>query len=90
MDLIYRELASVNPESAEVGYFIPDEVIPLSLARHDVDQPTIFSVLINLGRNECYYQFLLSMLGYLEEDHGCQEGFVFIFCIRLSPCLLRI
>lgn len=63
--------------SAEVGYFIPDDVIPLSLARHDVDQPTIFSVLINLGRNECYYQFLLSMLGYLEEDHGCQEGFVF-------------
>lgn len=44
--------------------------------RHHVDAPAIFSILMNFGRNE-YYQFLLSMLDYLEEDHGCQPGYVF-------------
>lgn len=65
----------LSNRTAEVGFSIPDEVASLSTARHHVDLPAIFSVLINFGRNE-YYQFLLSMLDYLEEDHGCPEGFV--------------
>lgn len=45
------------------------------MMRHHVDLPAIFSILINFGRNE-YYQFLLSMLDYMEEEHGCSSGFV--------------
>lgn len=43
--------------------------------RHHVDLPAIFSVLLNFGRNQ-YYQFLISMLDYLETDHGCRPGYV--------------
>ncbi|XP_057374372.1 uncharacterized protein LOC130695276 [Daphnia carinata] len=62
----------LSNKTAEVG---PAEVASLSTPRHHVDAPAIFSILMNFGRNE-YYQFLLSMLDYLEEDHACPEGYV--------------
>ena len=43
--------------------------------RNHVDLPAMFSIMINFGRSK-YYQFLLSMLDYLEEDHGCPAGYV--------------
>ena len=49
--------------------------VNLMSTRHHVDAPAVFSILMNFGRNK-YYQFLLSMLDYLEEDHGCRPGYV--------------
>lgn len=62
--------SATNRLMAEVGYS-GGEVD----SRHHVELPAIFSVLINFGNSE-YYQFLISMLDYLEEDHGCQPGYV--------------
>ena len=40
-----------------------------------MNMPFIYSVLLNFGHNN-YYQFLVNIHNYLEDDHGCDPGYV--------------
>lgn len=72
---------------AEVAANVSSGVVEVMM--HDMSGfPAIFSVLINFGRNQ-YYQFLLSLLDYTEDDHGCASGYVwdpFAFGCRRIYC----